>query len=1107
MTQRENGPATADNGARWLAAAWRRSTSGVWPAMALLGLVLAAWVAMSQISLVVAEVTPSRQYSVSDLLGVGQLGSLTTPPRAALMAWDQALVNFPRLTWWLAWYAVMALLFAAGVTGLGLTILKGRYRVTAARRLLWMAAGLFVADAAAAAIIVGSAQPSAAGQGIPGILAWLLHVLTVLKWVVVIILAALSVDRLHSSYESYRDSGRRADHKGIYADLRRLVLALKVQRFSAVVVLLLGLIAIGPRLNDVFEQIPDVERAWLNGSFTGISQLLISALAQVMLALLLFLLGRMRLRRAEQKQAGHELRPPAHHWSWLVLPAATIVVAAGLGWSGQAAVAWKRVSALCVVLVVIAAASKVIQYFVDPDPGVRKGSSHQADTAAGWRERSYARRAGWEHQPGHVLPGRSENGALVALCGTVGDVLAVVVVAVTAIGAVRAFTVLAMVSGTLLWDLALAAGIVGAFALPILLPLAWTVLGHGAQLIGRHPGPMAAPVRRALDRRARGEQPLDRRPAPVRRLSRFQRLSDARQLAGDTRVIWVVAAPFILADLWLLLMPLLATHVIGALGTAVIALGSLASLLSALAYLAQTRLPLPVFRLLRLNATPVMTIVLVIGIFGGLLDSNSALHRVPPVPWQLSRPTFAGKLATWLRDMPASCAVPTAAVVGGHQVRVVPLVQVAAEGGGIRAAWWTVGAMSTIARTPCGVSDVFAVSSVSGGSVGMAVLASVPGGVTRPVSAAQSDISAMAGPDALATAVDGLLLRDTLAGYTGIDLRAAGMYGAARFPDRAALIARVWQNQDSALGHRFLGQSGWLHWALLFNSTSVGTGCRAIISTVRLPLTTPAAPGRPCGLGTAGPAGSYDFFRRLPCMRGLTMETAALLSARYAYITPSATIDRCSASRNQQLADQLVDGGYGEASGLSTLADLAPALMAGLRLHNDAAIAAAGAGQPVTLVVPVTVDLRNSIQSAPVIAPLKRTPEPRAVSTALSNGPVTELTSTAALLQNMLAVTGPSQWADCASTDQVCASMVRAAQSAVPNQLITVAPRADPGVAAPLGWQLSPASEQALGIALRKDAAAAQKCGQYQSSYASSRPYCLPGNGGLADLLGLLGGG
>lgn len=1039
----------------WSASTWDWLTSGVWSALAWLGLALASWVAKGQVSSIVQAVTPTGQYSVSTLLGPGQLGSLTTPPYPTFSAWAQASMQFRTLGTWLWWYLGMDLLFIIGLGMLGVAILKRRGNAVVARWLLGFLIGASALEAIVGSITLGWALSHHASTGAPHALAWTLHVATELKWVAAIVVLTWSAYRVHASYRAYRASTADRDQRsGVYADIRRLAHALEVQRFSLVVVLLLGLIAIGPPVSGVLEQMPDVQRAWLNsGSSTGRWQMLIAGLTQLLLALMLFLLGRMRTRRADAKfdGRGDDGRPrSSRHRTWLVLPLVVLGLAGLLAATGTASVSWRRVIVFSGILLVIAAASKMVEHWVPPG------------------------------QRGRGLPTEKEH-KVVTTVRLTGDALAVAVIGVTPIGVVRSFTVPALVIGDAWPGRALLIGLIGAAALP----WCWKLLCRLGDE-GRAPGGASA-----------------RRQEPA---SQPHRRGERQALAGRTLGLWVVAALFIVADVWLILVPFAATRVLGALGTAVIAIGSLASLLSALAYLAQTRLPLPIFGALRMNVTPVLTIVLVIAIVGGIADKNSALHQVrPPVATGgTARPTLSQQLSRWFQDAPTgSCAIqaPGAALVGGHQIRIVPLIQVAASGGGIRAAWWAVKVLGTVASSPCGARDVFAVSSISGGSVGVAVLASATSGA----GAANASITTMAGPDALAAAIDGLMLRDAIAGYTGIDLTAAQAPGNDRSPDRAALMETVWQNEDGSLRQPFPLRHSWLNWALLFNSTSVSTGCRAIISSVRLPRMAPTVPsGQACGLGTAGLAGSYDFFDRLRCMRNIATSTAAMLSARYAYITPSGTVTGCGKAR--KLADQLVDGGYGEGSGLSTLIDLAPTVMSRVRQYNDQAITSARPGQPITLVVPVTVYLGNSIQPALSAVQASRTPELQAVSTALSIGPLTELTSADALLQNMLAVTGPSQWVTCGSADALCLGAVTAAQRAVPNQLIMVAPREFPGVAAPLGWLLSQASQRALDQALRRDIHS-RRCGQYAKWYAEQRPYCLPGVGGMADLLALTSSG
>ena len=85
--------------------------------------------------------------------------------------------------------------------------------------------------------------------------------------------------------------------------------------------------------------------------------------------------------------------------------------------------------------------------------------------------------------------------------------------------------------------------------------------------------------------------------------------------------------------------------------------------------------------------------------------------------------------------------------------KVQPLVMVAAEGGGIRAAWWTIDVMSKVASTECGANSVLLASGVSGGAVGLGVMAATGDGQSQQASLAA--VERMAAQDALAASRDG----------------------------------------------------------------------------------------------------------------------------------------------------------------------------------------------------------------------------------------------------------------------------------------------------------------------------------------------------------------
>lgn len=714
-------------------------------------------------------------------------------------------------------------------------------------------------------------------------------------------------------------------------------------------------------------------------------------------------------------------------------------------------------------------------------PGTQKTGQNLPDQARAGRARTITshRDLDGDGMPslGHPLPAPQPERA--ASVRTAGDALAVAVVAVTGLGLVRSFTAPALPGvgrDTAVSGIGVASGIAVAIRI-VIATVSWP-LANG-------------PVRKSLRKLAGAG-------GPVAWLADWARKGQMR--GGARWWPWLVAgAPFLVADTFLVFVPLRTTHWLGVLGTTVIATGTLAVGLAVLAYLAQTRRPLPLFRMIRLNVTPVITIVLVIGLIGGTADSRSVLHDVRgPVTGGAGpgRTSLLADLQSWLASpATAACAVPAASggtTGAGRPVRVEPFILVAAAGGGIRAAWWAEHALADIAARRCGPHDVFAVSSVSGGSVGTAVLDSA-----STIRAADADMADIAGPDALAGGIDGLLLHDMVAGFTGLDLPAAQMPPGQPFSDRAGLIETAWQDEDSSLEQPFPLRHPMLPWRLLFNSTDADSGCRAVIADRLLPVSPGGhdTTGLTCDLRSAVPGGgSFDFFARLPCMQDIATVTAAMLSARFPYITPSGVITSCK--DKNVIAGQFVDGGYVDSSGLITLADLLPGLTAALRVHNAAAMTQAASGQPVILVVPVVVYLGNSPRPDPVAFNSPSLIQEPSVPLDASSAAATQLLVSDTLLQRIRSMLGTGQWLPCLPGLARCAAATSAAEKTIPDQVIFVSPRTEPAVSTPLGWVLSAATRNTLSAALREAEDPRLRCAQSAPPTA-----CLPGVGRMADLL------
>ena len=305
---------------------------------------------------------------------------------------------------------------------------------------------------------------------------------------------------------------------------------------------------------------------------------------------------------------------------------------------------------------------------------------------------------------------------------------------------------------------------------------------------------------------------------------------------------------------------------------------------------------------------------------------------------------------------------------------------------------------------------MFLSSGVSGGSVGLALGRKPAAGASAEERLAGPAAERLAEPAALAAAVDGLVVRDLLAAATGIRIHDRDHGTGGEWLDRAGLMEHRWESDAPRLAEPFLSEPG-ASGRLLLNSTSVGTACRMIVSDISLPggvvdagytrradatsVTREEDPD--CHTPVAGlPAGSVDLLGAYDCLGPLSGATAAMLSARFPYVTPSGVVRGCPGDVATQ---QLVDGGYAEGSGLGALLDLAPELMRLVRSHNAEVIAGARTGP---VVVPTVVFLQNHF-GTDLSAP------PSAASSELLVPPVarrakTELGSDAAMRQRLEAM-------------------------------------------------------------------------------------------------------
>ena len=314
-----------------------------WRALKWLGLSLAALVGMAQVGAIVQEAIPTGALSVTTLYAPGQVVSGFAPTTDALNAWAVASLQFGMLGTWLYLHLVFDLLFIAGYALLGFTLLpKERERVTR-----YMLAALIVADIAEDLLAALAFTRIIGHHRAVFAFTVLLHLATVLKWL------AVAVFLVRLAFRAW-DTARTA--------IRRALSALWEQRFSVVVVILLAVLAAG-RGPDVFEQMPDVQRSWLTTPGMGWVHAAVAVIAQLLLAVLLLFLGRMRTLRAREKFSGADNRRNPRYLPWLLFPVVLAVLALVLWLTDGAKIESGRLGVALGVPLVVAAGSEAIAWY------------------------------------------------------------------------------------------------------------------------------------------------------------------------------------------------------------------------------------------------------------------------------------------------------------------------------------------------------------------------------------------------------------------------------------------------------------------------------------------------------------------------------------------------------------------------------------------------------------------------------------------------------------------------------------------------------------------------------------------------------------------------
>lgn len=585
---------------------------------------------------------------------------------------------------------------------------------------------------------------------------------------------------------------------------------------------------------------------------------------------------------------------------------------------------------------------------------------------------------------------------------------------------------------------------------------------------------------------------------------------EAVSLRGRWILLGVVLALFVA----IAILPGRTAH----LGVSAVAIASLTLLIgipAAAGLLIQERPTAEVFRILGLRRTPLVSVFVITIALAGLTAGGNTMHAVisdhsTPSP---VRPPVNRLVDSWL-DQPGACEV----VVDGQRVR--PMIMIAAEGGGIRAAYWTVKGLAALDEGSggCGAHSTLFSGGASGGSVGLTV-ARFSGTPADPGSdRAVQAVREMAAPETLGQAVIGTFVRDPAYAATGVPLGTDGVAPAGTWADRARLIELGW---DRSGGGKPWGRTPFLTdpaqlspatGPLVLNSSSVASQCRAWVSQLDLEQPATTVGEQQCDQRVGPGARTVDLFAAYgpeggtgrDCLGSVSASTAALLTARFPYVTPGGVVGGdCTltgehviggsayGAQNFWPRTQLIDGGYIENTGLATITDLSAQWLAQVRTHNDEVVAGRSS-QP--LIMPFVVFLTNEQATA------GRLTQPPALQSELLlpavgylRGSAT-LTRTDALLQRVSTTVRTRAVCPPSGSGSIDCDAIA---DHFPRRVIVVDRTAQPEVTAPLGWVLSTASMTGLDRAMHHQATST-------CAATPTEPACLRGYGTLGDLLGYL---
>lgn len=365
------------------------------------------------------------------------------------------------------------------------------------------------------------------------------------------------------------------------------------------------------------------------------------------------------------------------------------------------------------------------------------------------------------------------------------------------------------------------------------------------------------------------------------------RFSTARmhwhELPRRTRTIAYIALAFFFISL-IIFLPPMGIYISQLIRPAAILAVSFATWTLGIVFLSyiDTRTPLPVF-----------TVLLAIVVSFSFFNNNHYIRMIDEKEYAVKRPSLKEHYIQWVKAKEKEYA-------GSDSI---PVYIIATQGGGIRAMHWTAGVLYQLDNNiPKFYSNTFAISGVSGGSVGAVFYNTWHRDQQLKRGAfLKTKFDTMISCDGLSPVTAGLVYSDMFQRFIPVPVE---------YFDRARMLEDAWSNAyEDATGLRTFDEPFTSLWAkgdyslpcLLLNTAYSESGQKGIVSNVEL-----------------DPEYFADVIDIIKITgKDLPAKTAALMSARFPYVTPAGTI-----LDSEKVYGNFVDGGYVENTGLATAVQL-----------------------------------------------------------------------------------------------------------------------------------------------------------------------------------------